>query len=95
MEGLNTAISEFIQKEHSDFRVASTDSQIKISKYSYFSIILKSRKDTVEITIYTGLLAFILNRNFKNRIADLKEDLERILLENNFKYTYLNKMNYD
>ena len=90
MSKIYEVIEALIKKEYPDLRIAFSKKKIQISKSSYLGISLKkNEEETVLIFVYTGLLGYILNRNFGKRVSTLKADIEKVLLENGFKFSYL------
>ena len=90
MGNIYEVVEALIKKEYPDLRIAFSKEKIQISKSSYLGISLKkNEEETVLIFVYTGLLGYILNRNFGKRVSTLKADIEKVLLENGFKFSYL------
>lgn len=90
MEEIKTLITKLIVEKHPQFKISLSKSEIKIVRGSYFYTTLKQFDKEFRITIYTGLLAHLIDRSFKQKITDLKGDLESVLIENDFKFTYVN-----
>ena len=90
MGNIYEVVEALIKKEYPDLRIAFSKEKIQISKSSYLGISLKkNEKESVLIFVYTGLLGYILNRNFGKRVSTLKADIEKVLRENGFKFSYL------
>ena len=90
MGNIYEVVEALIKKEYPDLRIAFSKEKIQISKSSYLGISLKkNEEETVLIFVYTGLLGYILNRNFGKRVSTLKADIEKVLRENGFKFSYL------
>ncbi len=90
MEEIKVLIAELISEKYPEFKMSNSESEIKIFRSTYFSFTLKKQGKEFHFTIYTGLLAYLLNKNFKNKIISLKSDVEKILTDNNFKFIYVN-----
>ena len=80
MEEVKTLITKLIAEKYPQFKVALSKSEIKIFRGRYFYTSLKQPDKEFRITVYTGLLAHLLNRSFKQKITHLKSDLESVLL---------------
>ena len=90
MGNIYEVVEALIKKEYPDLRIAFSKEKIQISKSSYLGISLKkNEKESVLIFVYTGLLGYILNRNFGKRVSTLKADIEKVMHENGFKFSYL------
>ncbi len=90
MEEIKTLITKLIAEKHPQFKVSLSKSEIKIVRGQYFYTTLKQFDKDFRITIYSGLLAHLLNKGFNQKITHLKSDLERVLIENDFNFTYVN-----
>lgn len=96
MGNVYEVVEDLIKKEYPDLHITFLKEKIQISKSSYFKISLspagqKNEKETVLIFVYTGLLGYILNRNFGKRVSTLKANIEKVLRENGFKFSYLSQ----
>lgn len=94
MDNINKCINELLKCKYDDLSIISKNDQIEIIKSTYFKVTLKLRNPKInenyfDISIYMGLLGYLFNKNFNIKVAELKTDLEKIILENGFKYSYL------
>lgn len=83
-------MTKLIAEKYPQFKVSFSKTGIKIFRGGYFYTILNKHDKEFRITIYSGLLAYLLNKNFKKKILALRIDLEKILTENSFNFSYVN-----
>lgn len=83
-------MTKLIAEKYPQFKVSFSKTGIKIFRGSYFYAILNKHEKEFHISVYTGLLAYILNKGFNKKIIRLKSDLEKIITENNFNFSYVN-----